>query len=397
MAKPAGPTCNLNCMYCFYREKEKLYPAASSWKMTDDVLESFIRQSIETQEAPVVSFAWQGGEPTVLGVEYFRKVVELENKYADGRRIENALQTNGVLLDDGWGEFLARNGFLVGLSLDGPADLHDRYRVTRASGPTFEAVMRGLGLLRKHGVEFNTLTAVHEENSRRPLEVYRFLKEAGSRFMQFIPVVERVAEGPGQRGGALVGPHDAEDAAVSEWSVKPLEFGRFLCAVFDEWVRRDVGRAFVQSFDVALESWVGAPQSLCVFRETCGAAMILEHNGDVYSCDHFVYPEDRLGNILERPLASLAASERQGRFGLAKRDGLPRYCRECEVRFACHGECPKHRFLLSPRGEPGLNYLCEGYRLFFSHVDPAMRYMASELLHGRAPANVMEWVERQHA
>jgi uncharacterized protein len=390
MAKPVGPICNLNCRYCFYLEKENLYPATSSWAMPDELLESFIHQYIEAQGASTISFAWQGGEPTLLGVDYFRKIIELEKRYSNGKRIENTFQTNGVLLDDTWAEFLAENRFLVGLSLDGPAELHDCYRINKGDQPTFKAVLRGLGYLKKHGVEFNTLTVVHLKNSHHPLEVYRFLKEVGSGFMQFIPIVERVAEAPDSQGLVLIGPHSGREAAVSKWSVEPLQFGKFLCAIFDEWVRRDVGRYFVQIFDVALESWVGALQSLCVFRETCGEAMAIEHNGDLYSCDHYVYPENRLGNIMEHSLATLVSSEQQRRFGLDKRDALPRYCQECEVRFACNGECPKHRFTRTSDGGCGLNYLCAGYKLFFEHIDPHMQFMASELRQGRPPANVMQ-------
>jgi uncharacterized protein len=392
MSKPVGPICNMDCKYCFYLEKENLYPDQSSWAMPDDVLEAYIRQYIEAQSIPVVNFAWQGGEPTVLGVDFFRKVVELEKRYAGGKQIENAFQTNGILLDDKWGEFLAANRFLVGLSIDGPRELHDCYRLDKGGQPTFSRVMRGLGYLKKHGVEFNTLTVVHRKNSRRPLEVYRFLKEAGSQFLQFIPIVERIAARPDPQGLVLIGPSYQEQAKVSDWSVEPLEFGKFLSAIFDEWVRKDVGRTFVQIFDVALESWLGMGQSLCVFRETCGAAMALEHNGDLYSCDHYVYPENRLGNVLEQPLAALAGSAQQREFGEAKLSALPRYCRECDVRFACNGECPKHRFIRTPDGEPGLNYLCAGYKHFFKHIDPYMRFMAEELRHERPPANVMEWV-----
>jgi len=399
MAKPVGPLCNLNCRYCFYLEKENLYPATSSWAMPDDLLESFIPQYIEAQEASTISFAWQGGEPTLLGVDYFRKIIEMEKRYSNGKRIENTFQTNGVLLDDAWGEFLAENRFLVGLSIDGPTELHDCYRINRGNQPTFKLVLRGLGYLKKHGVEFNTLTVVHRKNSHHPLEVYRFLKEVGSGFVQFIPIVERVAEAPDRHGLILIGPHSSRKAAVSEWSVEPLQFGKFLCAIFDEWVRRDVGRYFVQIFDAALESWVGTPQSLCVFRETCGGAMAIEHNGDLYSCDHYVYPENRLGNIVEHSLATLVSSEQQRRFGLDKRDALPRYCQECEVRFACNGECPKRRFTRTPAGEWGLNYLCAGYRLFFKHIDLYMQFMASELRQGRPPANVMQMFQphRQRA
>ena len=392
MAKPIGPICNLDCHYCFYLEKEKLYPETPAWKMSDDVLESYIRQYIETQQVPVVSFAWQGGEPTLLGVEYFRKVVELQTKYAGGKRIENAFQTNGILLDDRWGEFLAENRFLVGLSIDGPRDLHDRYRVDKGGQPSFDRVIRGLGYLKKHGVEFNTLTVVQKDNSMHPLEVYRFLKEVGSGFLQFIPIVERIAAAPNREGLILIAPGAPEPAKVSEWSVEPLQFGKFLCAIFDEWVRKDVGKYFVQIFDVALGSWVGTGAGLCIFAETCGAALAIEHNGDLYSCDHYVYPENKLGNIMDNPLASLVNSPQQVKFGLDKRDTLPRYCRECEVRFACNGECPKHRFIRTPDGEEGLNYLCAGYKLFFKHIDPYMRFMAAELQQHRPPANVMAWV-----
>ena len=397
MAKPTGPLCNLDCHYCFYLEKEKLYPETSSWKMADDVLESHIRQYIEAQKAPVASFAWQGGEPTLLGVDYFRRVVELEKKYAGGKRIENAFQTNGILLDDAWGEFLAENKFLIGLSMDGPRHLHDRYRVDKGGQPSFDRTMRGLGFLKKHGVEFNTLTVVQKHNSARPLEVYRFLKEVGSGFIQFIPIVERVAAAPNRDGLVLISPSAPEQARVSDWSVEPLQYGKFLCAIFDEWVRNDVGTHFVQIFDVALGSWVGAPAGLCVVAETCGAAMAIEHNGDLYSCDHYVYPENKLGNIMDNPLASLVNSPQQQKFGSDKRDTLPRYCRECEVRFACNGECPKHRFIRSPDGEEGLNYLCAGYKLFVKHIDTYMRFMAGELEVQRAPANVMAWVRAQDA
>lgn len=393
MAKPVGPICNLDCKYCFYLEKEKLYPKNANWAMAEDVLESYIRQQITSQHIPVVSFAWQGGEPTLLGVDYFRKVVELQKKYADGKKIENAFQTNGILLDDCWGEFLAGNRFLVGLSVDGPRELHDRYRVDKGGQPTFDRVMRGMRYLKKHGADFNTLTVVQRDNSCHPLEVYRFLKEVGSVFMQFIPVVERIAETPGQEGLVLIGPRSRQEAKVSEWSVEPEQYGKFLCAIFDEWVRHDVGQYFVQLFDVALESWLGMEPSLCVFAKTCGRALALEHNGDLYSCDHYVYPENKLGNIIEQPIQALVNSAPQVKFGLDKLDTLPQYCRKCDVRFACNGECPKHRFIRTPDGEDGLNYLCAGYKIFFKHIDPYMRFMAEELRHERAPANVMAWVQ----
>jgi len=396
MAKPTGPICNLNCKYCFYLEKESLYPATANWSMPPDVLESYIRQQIETQPSDTISFAWQGGEPTLLGVDFFRNAVALQAKHANSKKIQNALQTNGVLLDDSWGRFLAENRFLVGISIDGPKRFHDTYRVDKGGLPTFRRVIRGLEVLKRHGVEFNILTVVNRKNSQYPLEVYRFLKRHGSGYIQFIPIVERIA-GTARAGGlTTIDRAQNGPAAVSDRSVEPEAFGRFLCAVFDEWVRNDVGAQFVQLFDVALEMWVGMDSSLCIFRRTCGSAMALEHNGDLYSCDHFVDPQNRLGNIMESPLGSLATSAQQRAFGSAKNDSLPQYCRDCEVRFACNGECPKNRFVMTPSGEPGLNYLCAGYKMFFKHIDPYMRFMANELGNRRPPANVMSWARERH-
>jgi uncharacterized protein len=392
MIKATGPLCNLNCQYCYYLEKQKLYPHTRQWTMPDTVLDSFIRQYIAAQDTPSVTFIWQGGEPTLLGREFFEKVVRLQKLYAGGKRIENVLQTNGMLLDDRWGEFLARNRFLVGVSIDGPEELHDIYRRDKQGKATFGRVMRGLASLRKHKVEFNTLTAVNRKNSYAPLSVYRFLKEIGSTFIQFLPVVERLADTAEPKGLRLLKPEMAVPAAVSEWSVEPLQYGKFLCTIFDEWVRHDVASYFVQIFDVALESWVGLPQNLCVFNPRCASALALEHNGDVYSCDHYVFPENKLGNLRQTPLASLAESCQQRTFVQAKRHGLPRECVRCEVRFACNGECPKHRFVQSPEGETGLNYLCTAYKLFFKHIDPYMKFMANELKEDRAPANVMAWI-----
>lgn len=391
MSKPVGPICNLDCKYCFYLEKEKLYPQAGKWAMEDAVLESYIRQFIEAHDSPAVSFAWQGGEPTLLGVDYFRHVVELQKRYAGGKRIANAFQTNGVLLNDDWAQFFFENQFLIGVSIDGPRALHDTYRVDKGGQPTFDRVMRGVEALKRHGVEFNTLTTVHRGNADAPIEVYRFLRENGSGYMQFIPIVERVSQQATGDGLHLVSPDFLGAAQVAPWSVKPRQFGQFLCSIFDEWVRRDVGRCFVQIFDVGLEIWAGMESSLCVFRRTCGSALALEHSGDLYSCDHFVYPENRLGNIMESPLMSLVHSDQQQSFGRAKDSTLPRYCRVCDVRFACNGECPKHRFTTTPDGDPGLNYLCAGYKMFFHYIDPYMRFMASELAAQRPPANVMRW------
>jgi uncharacterized protein len=353
--------------------------------MAPDVLEAFVRQHIEAHSAPEVLFAWQGGEPTLLGVEYFRRIVQLQRTYANGKSIKNAFQTNGVLLDDEWCEFFHQHEFLVGLSIDGPEHLHDHYRVDRGGQPSFKKVMRGLEALKRGKVDFNTLTVVSRANQAHGLEVYRFLKEIGSMVMQFIPLVERLAANPSPLKMVL----PVQDGSLAEWSVEPEAFGHFLCAVFDEWVCHDVGKHYVQLFDVSLESWMGIPASLCYFRETCGAAVALEHNGDLYSCDHFVYPENRLGNIMEEPLGSLVNSPRQRQFGRDKRATLPNYCLKCDVRFACHGECPKRRFLKTPDGEDGLNYLCAGYQRFFRHVDPYMGFMSAMLRRRQSPSHVM--------
>ena len=392
LAKPIGPICNLDCSYCFYLEKQKLYPEERQWRMSGPVLEEYIRQYIHDQPGPEIHFAWQGGEPTLLGVEFFQKAVQWQRKHAGDRTISNALQTNGTLLDDRWCEFLAEHKFLVGLSVDGPREWHDKYRVDKGRKPAFDAVLRGLALLKRHRVDFNTLTVVHRANSQRPGEVYRFLKEIGSEFLQFIPLVERAASAPGlgfaeppEPGG-----RGAACAPVTDESVEAEPYGRFLCAIFDEWVRSDVGRVFVQLFDVALGNWMGLGSSLCVFAEKCGAALALEHNGDLYSCDHYVYPKYRLGNILNQSLGAMAASPQQAKFGGAKFDFLPGYCRKCEVRFACNGECPKHRFIRTPDGEEGLNYLCPAYKRFFHHIDPYMSAMGQLLRNNQAASDIME-------
>ena len=397
LAKPIGPICNLDCKYCFYLEKESLYPNVKKWAMPADVLESYVRQYIEAHDTLVVNFAWQGGEPTLLGVDYFRQLVEIQKKYANGKRIQNAFQTNGVLLNDEWARFFKENDFLIGLSIDGPRRLHDVYRVDKGGQPTFDRVMRGIGTLKCNGVEFNTLTTVHRGNADHPIEVYRFLKENGSGFMQFIPIVERIARQITSDGLQLISPDFGGEAQVAPWSVEPRKFGSFLCTIFDEWVRKDVGRYYVQLFDVSLEIWAGMEASLCVFRRQCGSSLAIEHSGDLYSCDHYVYPQNRLGNIMESPLQALVDLEQQHRFGEAKETTLPRHCHECDVRFACNGECPKHRFIKTPDGEPGLNYLCAGYKMFFHHVDPYMRFMAAELAAHRPPANVMRWAVSQDA
>jgi uncharacterized protein len=397
MTKPIGPICNLDCRYCFYLQKEGLFPGNRRWAMSDDVLERYIRDYIEAQEVPEVNFAWQGGEPTLLGVRFFSKVVALQRKHARGKQVTNAIQTNGTLLDDEWCRFLSDEKFLVGLSLDGPRDLHDAYRRDKRGRPTFDAVMRGLENMHRHRVEFNTLTVVNRLNAHRPLDVYRFLKQAGSRFLQFIPLVERTP--PAETGQTdehiLAGPPclgigEGADMPVTPWSVEAAQFGEFLCAIYDEWVRRDVSRVFVQLFDASLGIWAGAGASLCVLAETCGRGLAIEHTGDVYACDHYVYPEYHLGNVMETPIKQMVVSPAQVAFGDAKRDSLPTQCRACEVLFACRGECPKHRFMTTADGEPGLNYLCPSYLRFFRHVDRDMRLMTQLLAAGRAPAEIME-------
>ncbi len=383
LTKPIGPICNLDCEYCYYLEKEALYPKGENFKMPPEVLENFVDQYINTQKAPVVTFAWQGGEPTLLGLDFFRKVVDLQKKYANGKTIQNAFQTNGVKLDDEWCRFFLENNFLVGISIDGPRDIHNAYRVYKSGRSSFDDVMRGISFLKKHRVEFNTLTCVHRENEKKGALIYRFLKRIGSRYMQFIPIVEQKSE---------VELHSQNpESQVTEWSVSAGNYGQFLVDVFNEWVKKDVGKIFVQMFDVVLANWYGVPPGLCVFSETCGKALAMEHNGDVYSCDHFVNPEYKLGNIMNSSLGDLVESPFQQSFGSDKNDKLPAYCRECTYRFACHGGCPKHRFIKTPDGDEGLNYLCEGYKKFFSHVDPYMKFMANELVSHRSPANVMKW------
>jgi uncharacterized protein len=380
MAKPRGAVCNLDCAYCFYLPKEGLYPG-SDFRMTDGTLERYVRELIESHRAPEVTFTWQGGEPTLMGLDFFRRALELQEKHRrPGTRIVNALQTNATALTDEWARFLGENAFLVGVSLDGPRDVHDAFRTDKGGAGSFDRVMAGLALLQRHGVELNVLACVHAASAGRGRDVYRFLRdEARAEVIQLIPVVERAGEGEG----------------VTDRSVGGREYGEFLIAVFDEWVRRDVGRVFVQLFDVSLGIWFGHPSTLCVHAEACGDALALEHNGDIFSCDHFVDPGHRLGNLVETPLEAMVASPRQRRFGLDKRDLLPRQCRECGVLFACAGGCPKDRLRVTPDGEPGLNVLCEGYQAFFRHVNGPMRAMAGLLAQERSPAGIMEMLAGQ--
>jgi uncharacterized protein len=379
LAKPAGPSCNIRCAYCFYLEKENLYPAKEDLNMPEAVLKAYIKSYIQAQPTPEVDFVWQGGEPTLRGIDFYRKALIYQKPFRASKTIRNSIQTNGTLLTDQWCEFFKQNGFLVGLSLDGPADIHDRYRRHRAGQPTFNEVMRGIKLLRKWGVEFNVLACVTREAAYRPLDVYHFFKEQGVTFIQFTPVVERV---PGQKasgyGLRFALPASLEtietNTQVTSWTVEPEKYGDFLTTIFDEWVRQDVGKAFVMNFEWALNAAVGNGSPICVFSRQCGRAVAVEYNGDVYACDHYVYPEYRLGNIGHDDLAHMVQSSVNSGFGPHKEETLPRCCRECEVLRACWGGCPKHRFIQSPQAEPGLNYLCAAYKKFFRH---SAKYMVA--------------------
>ncbi|MCB0044053.1 MAG: anaerobic sulfatase maturase [Caldilineaceae bacterium] len=406
MTKPSGAICNLDCKYCYFLSKEMMYPG-SRFRMADELLESFVRQYIEAQSVPEVTFAWQGGEPTLMGVAFFERVIHYQQKYArPGMTIHNALQTNGTLLDEAWCRFFKQHDFLIGISIDGPEALHDAYRVNKGGAGSFRQVMRGRQLLADHGVAFNILCTVHAANQAYPLEVYRFFRdELEAEFIQFIPIIERTNaetllladQGWSPRDGGERPLYTQSGNLVTARSVKAEAYGAFLTAIFDEWVRRDVGRVYVQMFDVALGAWLGQPGGLCIFAPTCGQALALEHNGDLYSCDHFVEPDYLLGNIQHDPMLKLVSSERQRRFGADKQATLPAYCRRCEVRFACHGGCPKNRFITTPDGESGLNYLCAGYKAFFNHVDRPMRIMADLIRRQRPPAAIMDILAQEEA
>jgi uncharacterized protein len=379
MAKPTGSACNLSCDYCFFLKKERLYPG-SNFRMSEQVHEAYIRQLFEAHQVPQVTVAWQGGEPTLMGLDFFKRSVALQEEHAKpGTQIENTFQTNGIRLNDEWCRFFQANHFLVGLSLDGPQELHDTYRKDKAGRGTFERVVRAARLLQKHKVEFNILCTVNAKNGDYPLDVYRFFRdELGVQYIQFIPVVERENETGFQEGNT-----------VTERSVRPEQWGSFLIDIFDEWVEHDVGQTFVLNFDGALAGWLGMAGTVCIFGPTCGTGTALEHNGDLYSCDHFVEPSYYLGNILETPLIELVASDQQRKFGQDKWDTLPQFCRDCHFLHVCNGECPKNRFLSTPDGEPGLNYLCAGYLAFFSHADRAMQIMAGLIRRGRPAEEVM--------
>lgn len=392
LAKPVGASCNLRCKYCYYLEKSHLYRNAPARVMSDELLERFVQEYIQAQTMSQVLFTWHGGEPLMRPLSFYKKAVALQERYAFGRQIDNTIQTNGTLLTDEWCEFFKEHNWLVGISIDGPQEFHDEYRRTASDKPSWQKVMRGIRLLRKHGVEWNAMTVVNDFNAGYPLEFYHFFKEMGAKYIQFAPVVERMAaHSDGRHLATLVD----QECPVADFSVSPAQWGDFLCAIFDEWVRHDVGQTYVEIFDCTLANWVGERPGICVYAKECGHAGVMEFNGDVYSCDHFVFPEYKLGNIRDKTLVEMLYGEQQRQFSCLKHASLPKQCKECEWAFACHGECPKNRFVNDRYGNPGLNYLCSGYRHFYEHVAPYMDFMKKEFMNQRPPANVMEAVKRK--
>ena len=386
MEKPAGSLCNLSCRYCYYLEKGALYGQEPRHEMSDAILERFVRQYMEAQTTPQVLFTWHGGEALLRPISFYRRALDLQQRYANGRQVDNCLQTNGTLLTDEWCAFLRDNGFLVGISLDGTQPMHDAYRRARGGQPTWNDVMRGVRLLQRHGVEWNAMAVVNDVNVRQPVEFYRFFRDIGCRYLQFTPIVERTVH---RADGLTLAPGMTEGGDVTSFSVTAGQWGNFLCALYDEWVRSDVGSVFVQLFDATLANWAGQPPGVCTLTSQCGNSAVMEFNGDVYACDHFVYPEYRLGNISQQTLTEMMLGERKQAFNRSKWDALPQQCRECEFLFACYGECPKNRFVRDRYGNPGLNYLCDGYRQFFAHVASDMDFMCDEIAAGRPPANIM--------
>ena len=387
MLKPAGAHCNLACKYCYYLEKNNLYQNSHRHLMTDEMLEQFTREYIEAQTMPQVLFTWHGGEPLMRSIDFYKKALALQKKYAHGKQIDNVIQTNGTLLTDEWCEFFAKNHWLVGISIDGPQEYHDHYRVTPAGKPSWEKVMQGISLLKKHRVEWNAMAVVNAYNAEHPLEFYHFFRDNGCQYLQFTPIVERLTEH--EDGRTLASLADDREIPLTDASVTPQQWGNFLCTIFDDWVRHDVGKTFVEIFDCTLANWMGVLPGICAYSKECGHAGVMEHNGDVYSCDHFVFPEYKLGNIREQSLIDMLYGEKQQAFSRLKHTSLPRQCKECDMEFACHGECPKNRFEKDKYGEPGLNYLCQGYYQYYSHVAPYMDFMKRELLAQRPPANIM--------
>ena len=387
MLKPAGAHCNLACKYCYYLEKNNLYQNSHRHLMSDEMLEQFTREYIEAQTMPQVLFTWHGGEPLMRSIDFYKKALALQKKYAHGKQIDNVIQTNGTLLTDEWCEFFAQNHWLVGISIDGPQEYHDHYRVTPAGKPSWEKVMQGIQLLKKHRVEWNAMAVVNAYNAEHPLEFYHFFRDNGCQYLQFTPIVERLTEH--EDGRTLASLADDREIPLADASVTPQQWGNFLCTIFDDWVRHDVGKMFVEIFDCTLANWMGVLPGICAYSKECGHAGVMEHNGDVYSCDHFVFPEYKLGNIREQSLIDMLYGEKQQAFSRLKHTSLPRQCKECDMEFACHGECPKNRFEKDKYGEPGLNYLCQGYYQYYTHVAPYMDFMKRELLAQRPPANIM--------
>ena len=391
MLKPVGASCNLRCKYCYYLEKANLYKHTPTRVLSEEMLEQFTKEYIEAQTMGQVLFTWHGGETLMRPLSFFRKAVELQKKYAGGRRIDNTIQTNGTLLTDEWCEFLHENNWLVGVSIDGPQEFHDEYRRTATGAPSWVKVMRGIQLLNKHNVEWNAMAVVNDFNADYPLDFYHFFKDNGCKYLQITPIVERIVNH--EDGRHLATLTDSDEAPLADFSVTPEQWGSFLCTIFDEWVRHDVGQTYVELFDCILANWVGETPGICVYAKECGHAGVMEFNGDVYSCDHFVFPEYRLGNIREKSIAEMLYGEQQKQFSKLKNQSLPKECRECKWLFACSGECPKNRFIKDCYGNPGKNYLCQGYRMFFEHVAPYMDFMKNEYLNQRPPANVMQHVD----
>lgn len=387
MLKPAGAHCNLACKYCYYLEKNNLYQNSHRHLMSDEMLEQFTREYIEAQTMPQVLFTWHGGEPLMRSIDFYKKALALQKKYAHGKQIDNVIQTNGTLLTDEWCEFFAKNHWLVGISIDGPQEYHDHYRVTPDGKPSWEKVMQGISLLKKHRVEWNAMAVVNAYNAEHPLEFYHFFRDNGCQYLQFTPIVERLTEH--EDGRTLASLADDREIPLADASVTPQQWGNFLCTIFDDWVRHDVGKTFVEIFDCTLANWMGVLPGICAYSKECGHAGVMEHNGDVYSCDHFVFPEYKLGNIREQSLINMLYGEKQQAFSRLKHTSLPRQCKECDMEFACHGECPKNRFEKDKYGEQGLNYLCQGYYQYYTHVAPYMDFMKRELLAQRPPANIM--------
>ena len=387
MLKPAGAHCNLACKYCYYLEKNNLYQNSHRHLMSDEMLEQFTREYIEAQTMPQVLFTWHGGEPLMRSIDFYKKALALQKKYAHGKQIDNVIQTNGTLLTDEWCEFFAKNHWLVGISIDGPQEYHDHYRVTPAGKPSWEKVMQGISLLKKHRVEWNAMAVVNAYNAEHPLEFYHFFRDNGCQYLQFTPIVERLTKH--EDGRTLASLADDREIPLADASVTPQQWGNFLCTIFDDWVRHDVGKTFVEIFDCTLANWMGVLPGICAYSKECGHAGVMEHNGDVYSCDHFVFPEYKLGNIRDQSLIDMLYGEKQQAFSRLKHTSLPRQCKECDMEFACHGECPKNRFEKDKYGEPGLNYLCQGYYQYYTHVAPYMDFMKRELLAQRPPANIM--------